>query len=392
MLRETFDPKLVLDNGRVFFARRCGARADAVGEVVFNTAMSGYQEILTDPSYAGQMVVMTAPQIGNYGIAQDDAESRQLFLNALIIKELSRVASNWRSVQTLDDHLAANKIPGLEGLDTRALVRHLRSCGAMRGVIGNADAKESELVERARAHPSMAGVDLASVVTLGRSYEWDRQVAALNSQWQQADLFSSEHGPRLHVFVYDYGVKWNILRCLIKQHCRVTVVPATFSASDVLDLQPDGVLLSNGPGDPDPLHYATDNIRELLGRVPVGGICLGHQLLALAAGGKTYKLKFGHRGSNHPVIDCRTSLVQITAHNHGFSVDADSLTHSSVEITHVNLNDNTVEGLALRDVPAIAVQYHPEASPGPHDALPFFDHFTALMTTWREEHAGAKAK
>lgn len=392
MLRETFDAKLVLEDGRVFFGRRFGARADAVGEVVFNTAMSGYQEILTDPSYAGQMIVMTAPQIGNYGIAQDDAESRRLFLNALIIKELSRVASNWRAVQTLDEHLVANNIPGLEGLDTRALVRHLRSCGAMRGVIGDINAKDRDLIARVRAHPSMVGVDLASVVTLGRSYTWDTQAVALNGQWQQQDLFGCDDAPKLHVVVYDYGVKWNILRCLIAQHCRVTVVPATFSAAEVLDLRPDGVMLSNGPGDPDPLKYATVNIRELLGRVPVGGICLGHQLLAIAAGGKTYKLKFGHRGSNHPVINRRTGLVQITAHNHGFSVDADSIADNSVEITHINLNDNTVEGLALRNVPAIAVQFHPEASPGPHDALPFFNDFTALMLIWREEHAGAKTK
>jgi carbamoyl-phosphate synthase small subunit len=392
MLREKFDAKLVLEDGRVFPGKRFGARFDAVGEVVFNTAMSGYQEILTDPSYAGQMVVMTAPQIGNYGIALDDAESRQLFLSALIVKELSRVASNWRSVQTLNEHLIANNIPGLEGLDTRSLVRHLRSYGAMRGIVGDIDVTDADLVTRASAHPSMAGVDLATVVTLGRSYAWDTQAVALNGLWQQQDLFGVDRGPRFHVVVYDYGVKWNILRCLIKHRCRVTVVPATLSAAEVLELQPDGVLLSNGPGDPDPLRYATDNIRELLGRVPIGGICLGHQLLALAAGGKTYKLKFGHRGSNHPVIDRRNGHVHITAHNHGFSVDADSLADSACEITHINLNDHTVEGLALKNVPAIAVQYHPEASPGPHDALPFFNHFSALMQTWREEHAGAKAR
>jgi carbamoyl-phosphate synthase small subunit len=389
MLRDSYNAKLVLEDGRAFPGNRFGARADAVGEVVFNTAMSGYQEILTDPSYAGQMVVMTSPQIGNYGIALDDAESRQLFLSSLIIKELSRVASNWRSVQSLDDHLAANNIPGIEGLDTRALVRHLRTFGAMRGVIADITIEDRELIARATAHPSMAGVDLASSVTLGKLYKWDRPEMLLNGHWRQQDLFSIASGPGMHVVVYDYGVKYNILRCLTRLGCRVTIVPASFSASSVLELQPDGVLLSNGPGDPDPLQYATDNIKALLGRVPVAGICLGHQLLALAAGGKTYKLKFGHRGSNHPVMDHRTGKVQITAHNHGFSVDADSLQDRKVEITHLNLNDNTVEGLALRDMPAIAVQFHPEASPGPHDAHPFFDSFMTLMQQWQEQHSHA---
>ncbi|MBK7143029.1 MAG: glutamine-hydrolyzing carbamoyl-phosphate synthase small subunit [bacterium] len=389
MLRETYNAKLVLEDGRLFPGNRFGARTDAIGEVVFNTAMSGYQEILTDPSYSGQMVVMTAPQIGNYGIAQDDAESRQLFLSSLIIKELSRVASNWRSIQTLDDHLAANNIPGIEGLDTRALVRHLRTFGAMRGVIANITDEDRDLIARARAHPSMAGVDLASTVTLGRRYQWDSQELLLNGHWHQQDLFSNSIQSSLHVVVYDYGVKYNILRCLTRLGCKVTVVPASTSANDILDIKPDGLLLSNGPGDPDPLTYATDNIKAMLGRLPIAGICLGHQLLALAAGGKTYKLKFGHRGSNHPVIDHRTGKVQITAHNHGFSVDADSLRDRTVDITHINLNDLTVEGLSLRDVPAIAVQYHPEASPGPHDAFPFFDSFIALMKQWQEPHSHA---
>ncbi len=389
MLRESYNAKLVLEDGRVFPGNRFGAREDAVGEVVFNTAMCGYQEILTDPSYAGQMVVMTASQIGNYGIAQDDVESRKLFLNAFIIKELSRVTSNWRAVQSLDDYLAANNISGLEGLDTRALVRHLRTYGAMRGVIADFSYDDNELIARARSHPSMAGIDLASSVTLGRLYHWDQEEIALNGHWHQQDLFSASARTALHVVVYDYGVKYNILRCLTRLGCKVTVVSATTSSTDVLNLRPDGVLLSNGPGDPDPLTYATDNIKKLLGTVPIAGICLGHQLLALAAGGKTYKLKFGHRGSNHPVIDHRTGKVQITAHNHGFSVDADSLSDRQVEITHINLNDHTVEGLALREVPAIAVQYHPEASPGPHDAHPFFEQFIALMKQWQESHSHA---
>lgn len=386
MLQKEYDAQLVLEDGRVFPGRRFGARVDAAGEVVFNTAMSGYQEILTDPSYAGQMVVMTSPQIGNYGIARDDAESRKLFLDALIVKELSHVASNWRSVETLESYLAAHGIPGLEGFDTRALVRHLRSRGAMRGVIGDMAIPTDELIARARSHPSMAGCDLASIVTKNQTYAWDETAAVLNGSWRQQDLFQSGSPARLHVVVYDYGVKWNILRCLVEHGCRATVVPAAATASDVLSLSPDGVLLSNGPGDPNPLHYAVDNTRALLGRVPVGGICLGHQLLALAAGGKTYKLKFGHRGSNHPVRETHTGRVQITSHNHGFSVDPDSLPSSNVQITHINLNDQTVEGLALRDVPAIAVQFHPEASPGPHDAVSFFAQFNDLMQLWRESH------
>lgn len=391
MLRELYNAKLVLEDGHQFPGNRFGARTDAIGEVVFNTAMCGYQEVLTDPSYAGQMVVMTSSQIGNYGITQDDSESRALFLNALIVKELSRVSSNWRSVQSLDDYLAANNVPGITGLETRALVRHLRTFGAMRGVIADMNCDDQELIARARSHPSMAGIDLASVVTLGRRYQWDQQEILLNGQWRQQDLFGSSPQQALHVVLYDYGVKYNILRCLIRFGCRVTVVPATTSAQDLLALRPDGVLLSNGPGDPDPLTYATDNIRKLLGVVPLAGICLGHQLLALAAGGKTYKLKFGHRGSNHPVIDQRTGKVQITAHNHGFSVDADSLNNRLVDITHINLNDSTVEGFSLRDMPAMAVQYHPEASPGPHDALPFFEQFVTQMKQWQESHSHAEA-
>ncbi|MEW5796507.1 MAG: glutamine-hydrolyzing carbamoyl-phosphate synthase small subunit [Candidatus Zixiibacteriota bacterium] len=384
MLQKETDSKLVLEDGRAFAGRRFGAAVDAAGEVVFNTAMSGYQEVLTDPSYAGQLVVMTSPQIGNYGIARDDAESRQLFLGALIVKELSRIASNWRSVQTLDEYLIANGIPGLEGLDTRALVRHLRSRGAMRGVIGSIDVPTDELIKRARGHPSMVGCDLASIVTKRQTYDWREAPPLLNGGQNLHSLTGEASPTRLHVVVYDYGVKWNILRCLVDHGCRVTVVSADTSAADVLQLGPDGVLLSNGPGDPDPVRYAVDNIRALLGRVPIGGICLGHQLLALAAGGKTYKLKFGHRGSNHPVMERPTGRVQITSHNHGFSVDADSLPSDLVDITHVNLNDQTVEGLSLRNVPAIAVQFHPEASPGPHDAVSFFTQFTHLMAQWRE--------
>lgn len=354
--------------------------------------MSGYQEILTDPSYAGQIIVMTYPQIGNYGITRDDAESRKLFLSALVVKERSRIASNWRAVQGLDEYLAENGIPGLEGIDTRALVRHLRSQGALRGILADLNVDDLELLSRARAHPSMAGTDLASGVARGDIYSWAEQAVTVSGTWTQQSLFTFGQSSQFHVVVYDYGTKWNILRCLVKVGCRVTVVPPEIAASDILALRPDGVVLSNGPGDPDPLQYAVRNIQSLLGRVPVAGICLGHQLLALASGGKTYKLKFGHRGSNHPVLETRTGQVRITAHNHGFSVDADSLPNRTTEITHINLNDNTVEGLRLRDLPAFSVQYHPEASPGPHDSLDFFTDFVEMIKLWRGSDTHAKAR
>lgn len=379
MSKSFLNARMVLEDGTSFAGRRFGAPGDADGEVVFNTAMTGYQEILTDPSYAGQIVVMTYPQIGNYGIAPEDFESRKPFLSALVVKEASRIPSNWRSQHSLGSYLAAKGIPGFEGLDTRKLVRHLRDRGAMRGVIGSSDVSEEVLLSRARAIPSMAGRDLASVVTKGQQYNWSENIAALSSQWRQQDLFAAAGSDRHHVVVVDYGVKWNILRCLINVGCRVTVVPATTDAKTILGLAPHGVMLSNGPGDPEPLVGTVKNIRDLLGRVPVFGICLGHQLLGLAAEGRTYKLKFGHRGSNHPVIDLTTQKVEISSHNHGFAVDADSLSASRVEITHLNLNDNTVEGLRLRDVPAFSVQYHPEAAPGPHDAHYLFARFTALM-------------
>jgi carbamoyl-phosphate synthase small subunit len=390
MSKSLINARLVLEDGTSFPGRRFGATGDADGEVVFNTAMTGYQEILTDPSYAGQIVVMTYPQIGNYGITPEDFESRKPFLSALVVKEASRISSNWRSQHSLGAYLAAKGIPGIEGLDTRMLVRHLRDRGAMRGVIGSSEVSTEVLLSRAKAIPSMAGRDLASVVTKGQQYPWSEDVTAISRQWRQQDLFSAGgSGGKLHVVVVDYGVKWNILRCLINVGCRVTVVPATTDAETILGLAPQGVMLSNGPGDPEPLVGTVKNIRDLLGRVPVFGICLGHQLLGLAAGGKTYKLKFGHRGSNHPVLDTTTQKVEISSHNHGFAVDADSLSASRVEITHLNLNDSTVEGLRLRDVPAFSVQYHPEAAPGPHDAHYLFKRFTDLMLEFHhlEPHA-----
>lgn len=378
MSRLRSNAKLALEDGTVFRGRRFGAVSDAGGEVVFNTAMSGYQEIVTDPSYAGQVIVMTYPQIGNYGIAHDDFESRQPFLSALVVKEISRIASNWRSARSLGDYLAQKGVPGLEGIDTRMLVRRLRTQGAMRGVIGDSSIGDDVLVNRAKAIPLMAGRNLAIGVTKGQRYGWDTNFTPINRQWQQQDLF--DNGRKLlHVAVIDFGVKWNILRSLVNVGCRVTVVPATISTAELMAISPDGVLLSNGPGDPEPLEGAVHTIQSLLGRVPIFGICLGHQLLGLAAGGKTYKMKFGHRGSNHPVLDITSQEVEITSHNHGFSVDADSLQNSNVEITHINLNDNTVEGLRMRDVPAFSVQYHPEAAPGPHDAHYLFGQFVNLI-------------
>lgn len=380
-LRARNDGVLVLENGRTFHGRRFGAISDSLGEVVFNTSMTGYQEILTDPSYAGQIVVMTYPQIGNYGINPEDDESRRLFLSGLVVKEASRTASNWRMRQTLQEYLESSGIPGLEGLDTRALVRELRTHGAMRGIIASSNVPVEQLLERITRHPGMAGCDLASTVSQNERYHWSDTPVILPSTPSLRRNTAS--GTRLKVAVYDYGAKWNILRSLAEVGCDVTVVPASTTAIDILNLKVDGVMLSNGPGDPDPLRYAVGNIEQLIGRVPIFGICLGHQLLGIAAGGKTFKLKFGHRGGNHPVIDLATRKVEITSHNHGFSVDPDSLPESEVEITHINLNDQTCEGLRLKNAPAFSVQYHPEAAPGPHDALYLFDRFVDMMRDWK---------
>ena len=366
---------LALEDGTVFEGRSFGAPALRCGEVVFNTAITGYQEVFTDPSYAGQIVVLTYPQIGNYGANPEDNESRRPFIEGLVVREFSPLASNWRSAQQADRFLAAAGVPIIDEIDTRALVRRLRSRGVMRGALSGEGGDPRELVERARQSPSMAGLDLATQVTTPQRYEWTRGVEACSpsERLHPAGEF------RYHVVAYDFGIKYNILRRLVHAGCRVTVVPAATPAEEVLALSPDGVFLSNGPGDPEPLAFQAAQVRKLIGRIPVFGICLGQQILGLALGGRTYKLKFGHRGSNHPVINRLTNKVEITSHNHGFAVDPDSLPAADVELTHFNLNDGTLEGFRHRNHPVFCVQYHPEAAPGPHDSHYLFDDFARLM-------------
>jgi carbamoyl-phosphate synthase small subunit len=366
---------LALEDGNVFEGRSFGAPTERSGEVVFNTALTGYQEVFTDPSYSGQIVILTNPQIGNYGTSDSDNESKGPYIEGLVVREFSPLASNWRSDAAADTFLARAGVPIVSDLDTRALVRHLRTRGVMRGVLSSVESDGRKLVEKARQIPTMAGLDLATRVSTPESYQWTKTVEPCCP----SDHIGRQAEPAFNVVAYDYGIKHNILRRLVHAGCRVTVVPSLTSAEDVLALKPDGIFLSNGPGDPEPLVTQVGNIRKLIGKKPIFGICLGNQLLGLALGGKTYKLKFGHRGANHPVRNELTGRVEITSHNHGFAVDPDSLNLSEVEITHVNLNDQTLEGFRHRSEPVFCVQYHPEAAPGPHDSHYLFDDFTKLM-------------
>ena len=365
---------LALADGRVFEGKSFGAGGEATGEVVFNTAMTGYQEVLTDPSYKGQMVTMTYTQVGNTGINPEDIESKQLYLSGFIVKEYLDCHSNWRATMSLDAYLKENGVVGIQGLDTRALTRHLRDKGAQNGIISTVDFDHESLVRKARAVPSMAGLDLASGVTCEKPYHWSEKLWELGTGYGEAAPGELKY----KVVAYDFGIKYNILRCLVSAGCDVTVVPATFPAEEALAMKPDGIFLSNGPGDPEPMTSVIENIRKFVGQKPIFGICLGHQLLGLALGGQTIKLKFGNHGSNLPVMDLATRKVEITAQNHGFSVDIVSLAHAC-DLAHENLNDQTVEGMSHNELPIFSVQHHPEASPGPHDSHYLFGRFVELM-------------
>lgn len=378
---------LALESGRTFSGASFGAEGETAGEVVFNTSMSGYQEILTDPSYEGQIITMTSPHIGNYGVNEEDAESRKPFGAGLIVREISGLYSNWRAKESLQAYLQRYGLVGVSDIDTRALTKHLRETGALRGVVSTRDLDAGSLIAKAKAAPNMAGLDLARNVTCEKPYQWSRE----GGRWVRRSVDkvpALAAGERGRVVVMDFGVKFNTLRNLSQRGCQVIVVPASTPAQEILDLEPDGILASNGPGDPAAVDYGIESLRRLIDqmgrragkdRFAIMGICLGHQLLGLALGGKTYKLKFGHRGGNHPVKDLSTGKIEITSHNHGFSVDAASLPSREVEVTHVNLNDHTCEGLRHRALPIFAVQYHPESAPGPHDAGYLFDRFVGEM-------------
>lgn len=377
--------KLALEDGKVFTGVSFGWEGEVCGEVCFNTSMVGYLEILTDPSYHNQIVVMTYPHIGNYGVCEEDMQSARPRVAGFVVREYSRTYSNYRAQCSLKEFLRRHKVVAIEGVDTRAITRRIRSFGAMRGVLSTIDLDDRSLVEKARAWPGLVGREIAREVMCEKPYPWteapeDTATFKLRKKCWPAEVLptsrTAERAP--HVVLVDFGLKWNIPRLLAAVGCRVTIVPGTMSARDILDLNPDGILLSNGPGDPEPVAYAQETIRQLLGKKPLFGICLGHELIALACGARTYKLKFGHRGANHPVMNLSTNTVEITVQNHGFAVDPNSLP-DSLEVTHVNLNDHSIEGLRHRHLPVMCVQYHPEAGAGPHDSQYLFHVFRDMM-------------
>ena len=367
---------LALEDGTVFEGSSFGFPGEKTGELVFNTSMTGYQEILTDPSYKGQIVVMTYPLIGNYGVNEEDIESQGPKVEGFIVKENSTLFSNWRSDKHLSDYLIQHHIMGVEGMDTRALTKHIRSVGAMKAILSTEDLDRDRLIKKAKTSPGLIGRDLVREVTCERPYQW---TSSNHPNFSNFDSRPSTLHFRPKVVVLDYGVKYNILRSLRDWNCEVVVLPASSSAESVLSYRPDGILLSNGPGDPEGVPYAIETVRQLIGKKPIFGICLGHQLLGLALGGKTFKLKFGHRGANQPVKDLKTGRVMITSQNHGFCVDPDSLNPDEIELTQINLNDHTSEGMRHKRLPVFSVQYHPEASPGPHDTQNLFGEFIKMM-------------
>ena len=366
---------IALEDGTVFEGHSFTGPGEAVGEIVFNTSMSGYQEILTDPSYTGQIITMTYPLIGNYGVNPEDMESLSVHPKAFLVKEYNAIPSNYRSRQTLADFLKTYDVLGVEGFDTRALVRHIRTVGAMKGIVSTMDLDPGSLIKRAQQWTGLVGQDMVKLVSCTKPYGWKDNQPVVG----EIPPSSPGTGDELKIVAFDFGIKFNQIRIFSDKGCRVQVVPATTDAQTVLSMDPDGIFLSNGPGDPEGVEGVVDTLRELLGKKPIFGICLGHQMLGLAYGGSTYKLKFGHRGGNQPVKDLLTGKVEITSQNHGFCVDMDSLDPDEVELTHINLNDNSCEGMSHKKHPAFSVQYHPEHAPGPHDALYLFDRFIDLI-------------
>jgi carbamoyl-phosphate synthase small subunit len=375
-MKQTQKAILALEDGTVFEGWSFGFPGEKTGEVVFNTSMTGYQEIVTDPSYKGQIVIMTYPLIGNYGVNEEDIESQGPKVEGFIVKENSPLFSNWRGDQCLSDYLISHRITGVEGMDTRALTKHIRLGGAMKAILSTEDLNRDRLIEKAKTSPGLIGRDLVREVTCEKPYEW---TSSNNPNFSNFDFRPSTLHFRPKVVVMDFGVKYNILRSLRDWNCQVVVLPASSSAESILSYHPDGILLSNGPGDPEGVPYAIETVRQLIGKKPIFGICLGHQLLGLAMGGRTFKLKFGHRGANQPVKDLKTGKVSITSQNHGFCVDIHSLDPDEIELTQINLNDQTLEGMKHKRLPIFSVQYHPEASPGPHDSQNLFNEFVRIM-------------